>query len=174
MVRLIIAYITARRHFGRHISIIWFPVLTQNVSGVSENMADDTCNSTQSTEINEKTNGLLTGNGTRGVDETDLAASRQSTRKYARFQSQRVHLFWDIFAALSILTFVADIVTDLVVSVLYYFDGLYWRFSLTLGFVILSSIVMQVFSAKWFHEDDEKQNWCAYLLHLFHLGPLVR
>jgi len=140
--------------------------------------AGDTCiNCTESTEIHGHTNGLLTGNGTHGVDQTDLAASRDSRRPpriNAQFQSQRVHFFWDIFAAVSILTFVADITTDLVVSVLYYFDGYYWRFSLTLGFVILSSIVMQVFSAKWFHEDDEKQNWCAYLLHLFHLGPLIR
>lgn len=126
------------------------------------------------TEINENTNGLLTGNGTQSVDETDLAASRQPPRKYAQFESQRVHIIWDLFAALSILTFVADIASDLVVSVLYYVDGSYMWFALTLGFVILSSIVMQVFSVKWFHEDDENQNWCAYLLHLFLLGPLVR
>ena len=137
-------------------------------------MAGDTRNCTERTEINGNTNGLLTGNGTQGVDETDLAASRQPPRKYAQFESQRVHIIWDLFAAVSILTFVADIASDLAVSVLYYFDGSYMWFSLTLGFVILSSIVMQVFSVKWFHEDDENQNWCAYLLHLFLLGSLVR
>ena len=126
------------------------------------------------TEINENTNGLLTVNGTQSVDETDLAPSRQPPHKYAQFESQRVHIIWDLFAAVSILTFVADIASDLVVSVLYYVDGSYMWFALTLGFVILSSIVMQVFSVKWFHEDDENQNWCAYLLHLFLLGPLVR
>ena len=136
-------------------------------------MAGDSFTRAERTEIIENANGLLTGNGIQSVDETDLAANRQS-RVYAQFQSQRVHIFWDLFAAVSFLTFVADIVSDLVVSVLYYFDGAYWWFSLTLGFVILSSIVMQVFSAKWFHEDDENQNWCAYLWHIFHLGPLVR
>lgn len=134
----------------------------------------DTWNCLETTEINENTNGLLTANGTRNMDETDLAASRQPPRKYAKFKSQRVHIIWDLFAVVSILTFVADIASDVVVSVLYYFDGSYLWFSLTLGFVLLSSVVMQVFSAKWFHEDDENQNWCTYLLHLFHLGPLVR
>lgn len=136
-------------------------------AGGSRNMAERT-------EINENTNGFLTGNGTQSVDETDLAASRQPPHKYAQFESQRVHIIWDLFAAVSILTFVADIASDLVVSVLYYVDGSYMWFALTLGFVILSAIVMQVFSVKWFHEDDENQNWCAYLLHLFLLGPLVR
>ena len=116
----------------------------------------------------------LTPNGTRSVDETDLAASRRPPRQYVQFESQRVHIIWDLFAVASILTFVADITSDLVVSVLYYMDGSYLWFSPTLGFVLLSSIVMQVFSAKWFHEDGESQNWCTYLLHICHLGPLVR
>lgn len=152
-----------------------FPVLHPRHSGVLWIMAaGDSCSCSGSIEITENANGLFTGNGTQGVDEPDLAATRKPHHKYAQIESQRVHIIWDLFAVVSILTFVADIASDLAVSVLYYFDGSYLWFSLTLGFVLLSSIVMQVFSAKWFHEDDENQNWCAYLLHLFHLGPLVR
>lgn len=125
-------------------------------------------------KLTENCNGLSTPNGTHNVDETDLAASRQPPREYVQIESHRVHIIWDLFALASILTFIADIASDLVVSVLYFMDGSYLWFSLTLGFVLLSSIVMQVFSAKWFHEDGESKNWCTYLLHFFQLGPLVR
>lgn len=125
-------------------------------------------------DITETSNGTLTRNGISNLDETDLAASRQPPRSYRQIESQRVHVIWDLFAIASILTFVADISSDIVVSVLYYVDGSYLWFSLTLGFVIVSSIVTQVFSAKWFHEDSEDQSWSTYLLHLFQLGPIVR
>ena len=125
-------------------------------------------------EHTENINGNLTSNGVHYPDETDLAASRQPPRRYQQLESQRVHFIWDAFAILSILTFVADITSDVVVSVLYYIDGSYLWFALTIGFVLLSSIIMQVFSAKWFHEDSEHQTWSNYLLHLFQMGPLVR
>jgi len=127
-----------------------------------------------SIEVNENLNGSITPNGTHYLDETDLAASRQPPRQYHQIESQRVHIVWDLFAIASILTFVADITSDIVVSVLYFVDGFYVWFALTFGFFILSSIVMQVFSAKWFYEDSEKHDWRTYLLHLFQLGPLWR
>ena len=122
----------------------------------------------------ESINGNLTSNGVHHPDETDLAPSRQPPKRYQQFESQRVHFIWDAFAIVSILTYLADITSDVVVSVLYYIDGAYLWFALTIGFVLLSSIVMQVFSAKWFHEDSEHQTWSNYLLHLFQMGPLVR
>lgn len=123
--------------------------------------------------ITETSDGTLTRNGISNLDETDLAASRQ-IGSYRQIEPQRVHVIWDLFAIASILTFVADISSDIVVSVLYYVDGSYLWFSLTLGFVIVSSIVTQVFSAKWFYEDSEDQAWSTYLLHLFQLGPIAR
>ncbi|XP_068679613.1 XK-related protein 8-like [Montipora foliosa] len=126
-------------------------------------------------EISQNANGsLITTNGTTNADETDLAASRQPPRGYNQIESRKVHVIWDIFAVISILTFVADIASDIVVSVLYYLDGSYLWFSLTLGFVILSSLVTQIFSVKWFYEDSEDQTWGTYLLHVFQVGPVVR
>lgn len=128
----------------------------------------------QNDEKTDDDDGIFTPNGIHGTDETDLAASRLNRRSYVHLESERVHIIWDLFAIASILTFIADITTDLVVSVHYFLDGKYIWFALTLGFVILSSLVMQIFSAKWFHEDGEYQNWCTYLMHLFQLGPIVR
>lgn len=126
-------------------------------------------------EIMRHSNGTITPNDSHYSDETDVAASREpSTKKHHQSEPQRVHIIWDLFAAASVLTFLADISSDIAVSVLYYIDGSYLWFSLTIGFVILSSIVMQVFSAKWFYEDDEELTWGTYLLHIFQLGPLMR
>ena len=127
-----------------------------------------------SVETVRNNNGILTPNGTHNGDETDQAASRKPPSAYHPVESQRVHVIWDVFAAVSILTFVADITSDIVVSVLYFMDGSYLWFALTFGFVILSSIVMQVFSAKWFYEDNQDQTWGTYLLHIFQMGPLLR
>lgn len=128
----------------------------------------------QNIEGTDDVDGILTSNGIINRDETDLAASRVNRRSYVHLESERVHIIWDLFAIASILTFIADIISDLVVSVHYFLDGKYLWFALTLGFVILSSVVMQIFSAKWFHEDGEYLNWCTYLLHFFQLGPIVR
>ena len=117
---------------------------------------------------------LNTTNGNLNRDETDLAASRQPPRRYHQVKSRRVHVIWDSFAVISILTFVADIASDIVVSVRYFLDGSYLWFSLTVAFVISSSIVTQIFSACWFYEDSEDQTRATYLLHLCQLGPIVR
>ena len=117
---------------------------------------------------------LNTTNGNLNRDETDLAASRQPPRRDNQVKSRRVHVICDIFAVISILTFVADIASDIVVSVRYFLDGSYLWFSLTVAFVISSSIVTQIFSACWFYEDSEDQTWATYLLHLCQLGPIVR
>ena len=115
-----------------------------------------------------------TTNGNVSTDETDLAASRRPPRRHHQVKARRVHIFWDIFAVISILTFVADIASDVVVCVRYSLDGSYLWSLLTVAFVISSSIVTQIFSAYWFYEDRENQTWATYLFHLFQLGPLVR
>ena len=106
-------------------------------------------------------------------DETDLAASRQSF--YGSENVGRRSTVCDaLFAFGSMGTFIADIASDLVVSYQYYDQGEYWWFGLTLAFVLLASVTMQVFSAKWFHEDGKRKSWVYNLMHFLHLGPLVR
>lgn len=115
-----------------------------------------------------------TGTHTNATDETDLAPNRHTPWNYLQAELRRIHIIWDIFAVGSILTFVADLTSDLVVSALYYQDESYLWFGLTLGFVLLSSFVMQCVSFKWYVQDNKNQNWITYLLHLCHLGPVVR
>ena len=152
-----------------------FSLVVPSTSSHTGEMEEGVIENPTAIEISQNANGLLiTTNGTINADETDLAASRQPPRGYNQIESRKVHVIWDIFAVISILTFVADIASDIVVSVLYYLDGSYLWFSLTLGFVILSSLVTQIFSVKWFYEDSEDQTWGTYLLHVFQVGPVVR
>jgi len=120
------------------------------------------------------TNGSINGTAIISGDEVDLAATRRSIRDGPAAPIKRVHWIWDIFALCSIITFIADIGSDIFVAIMYFRNGQYSWFGFTIGFVLLSSFTLQIFSAKWFHEDKRKESWLTYLLHLFHVGPIVR
>lgn len=112
-------------------------------------------------------------------DQTDLPANRRDIPSEERVGNQRVHWFWDLVALVSVFTFIADIGSDLFVAGLYFSKGQYTWFGLTLGFVFLSSFTLQIFSAKWLYEDTQiieskKENWLIYMLHILHLGPIIR
>lgn len=113
------------------------------------------------------------GSQRRSTDETDLAASRQSFVSSENI-GRKSTVCDAMFAFGSMGTFLADIISDLVVSYQYYDRGDYWWFGLTLSFVLLASITMQIFSAKWFHEDGKPRSWTYYFMHFLHLGPIVR
>lgn len=118
-------------------------------------------------------NGTSPGASPTPRDEIDLAATRRSVPDGAT-QQKRVHWFWDIIALGSILTFIADIGSDLFVAALYFRNGQYSWFGFTLSFVLLSSFTLQVFSAKWFHDDPRNESCWTYLLHFLHVGPVLR
>ncbi|KAJ7373784.1 hypothetical protein OS493_009106 [Desmophyllum pertusum] len=90
------------------------------------------------------------------------------------FEGRTTRLTDDLWIYVSILTFIADIGSDLLVCIKYYRERNLWWFSVTLGFVIVSSLAMQLFSAKWLLEDERRQHCFTYLLHVFHLGPVLR
>lgn len=119
-------------------------------------------------------NGALNGTAIIPRDEEDLAATRRSIPDGTTPPSEPVHWVWDIFALGSILTFIADIGSDIFVAVVYFRNGQYSWFGFTLAFVFLSSFTLQIFSAKWFHEDERKETWSTYLLHFLHVGPILR
>jgi hypothetical protein len=139
----------------------------------------------ESLQNNNVINGTLPKSTSDG-DQTDLPATRRDIPTEERVGNIRVHRFWDLVALVSVLTFIADIGTDLFVAALYFSKGHYTWFGLTLGFVFLSSFTLQIFSAKWLYEDTQthddtqvmhkkkKEKWWTYVLHILHLGPVVR
>ncbi|XP_061111660.1 XK-related protein 4-like isoform X1 [Conger conger] len=79
---------------------------------------------------------------------------------------------WTVWDALWILAavavYVADVGTDVWLSVDYYLRGEYWWFGLTLFFVALGSLSVQVFSFRWFVQDfsTEESAGAAGCAHL--------
>uniref|UniRef100_A0A8D0GNB8 XK-related protein n=1 Tax=Sphenodon punctatus TaxID=8508 RepID=A0A8D0GNB8_SPHPU len=69
-------------------------------------------------------------------------------------REQRRYSLWDclwILAALAV--YFADVGTDIWLAVDYYLRGQRWWFGLTLFFVLLGSLSVQVFSFRWFVHD---------------------
>lgn len=98
---------------------------------------------------------------------------RQLTPKIP-FDGRTTRFTDDLWTFVSVITYVADVGSDLLVCVKYYKEKNFWWFSLTLGFVLVASFAMQLFSAKWLLEDGKRKQCFTYLLHVFHLGPVVR
>ncbi|KAK6179614.1 hypothetical protein SNE40_011932 [Patella caerulea] len=81
---------------------------------------------------------------------------------------------YDLFVNLiSLITFLLDIGTDVLVVVEFYEGGhIVWG-SLSIVFICLPAIVMQFFSIKWYHNDG-KLTICTFLPHLLLIGPVFR
>lgn len=108
------------------------------------------------------------------AEENDAATIPEHFDSKNPFEGRTTRLTDDLWIYVSILTFIADIGSDLLVCIKYYRERNLWWFSVTLGFVIVSSLAMQLFSAKWLLEDERRQHCFTYLLHVFHLGPVLR
>lgn len=85
-----------------------------------------------------------------------------------------ISLMSDLWLVVSVITFIADVGSDLLVSVQYYSHRNYWCFGLTLGLVSTASLILQIFSTKWFHDDGKKPTFKLFILHLFQMGPMYR
>ncbi|XP_028411968.1 uncharacterized protein LOC114534698 [Dendronephthya gigantea] len=72
--------------------------------------------------------------------------------------------------------YIADVVTDILVSLKYFRNGDHIWFSLTLACVMSASLVMMMFSLKWYYEDtaEEASKATIVVLHVLQLGPLQR
>lgn len=97
---------------------------------------------------------------------------------------------FDLFCTLvSILTYVADLVMDIVVAVYFYHLGVnhgiyhYWYFGLTVTFILLPSLTMTGFSFRWYLQDaDDAQlppvplwRWILRLIVLMlQIAPVLR
>uniref|UniRef100_A0A452GR60 XK-related protein n=1 Tax=Gopherus agassizii TaxID=38772 RepID=A0A452GR60_9SAUR len=82
--------------------------------------------------------------------------------KYKWFHFIRRYSLWDclwILAALAV--YFADVGTDIWLAVDYYLRGQRWWFGLTLFFVLLGSLSVQVFSFRWFVHDFSTEDSAA-------------
>nr|XP_006821540.1 PREDICTED: XK-related protein 6-like [Saccoglossus kowalevskii] len=78
-----------------------------------------------------------------------------------------------LFVLVSIISFIVDIATDIIVTREYVQDTEYLWAGLTIGLILLPSIVMQIFSCIWYINDSD-MTWWKWLIHGFQLSPLFR
>ncbi|XP_019638689.1 PREDICTED: XK-related protein 6-like [Branchiostoma belcheri] len=109
-------------------------------------------------------------------------------RRYKEFKSQlytQEFSDWDVlFVLFAVATFIADIGTDLGLALTYFTEAEYWWFALTLSFILLPSLVLQLFSLRWLCQDKKPtarkshQTWLSWIarctLHFLQLGTVVR
>ncbi|KAL6462948.1 hypothetical protein MHYP_G00293700 [Metynnis hypsauchen] len=82
-----------------------------------------------------------------------------------------------ICTVIGLIFSVADIGSDLLVSVQYFKEGKYTWFALTLSFIIIASLCTHVFSYVWFKDDKENEELpkgCLVVVHLLQLGFFTR
>ncbi|XP_002154136.2 XK-related protein 6 [Hydra vulgaris] len=104
------------------------------------------------------------------VDVTDA----HITRKTRHVSANKANIVDNFVAVVSITTFLIDIVTDALVAKQYFETKKWILFGLNLTFIIVPSVLMQLFSTKWHHDDREKQGWLSIMLHLLQLAPIER
>ncbi|KAK7793048.1 hypothetical protein R5R35_004475 [Gryllus longicercus] len=84
-----------------------------------------------------------------------------------------LQMFELCLSAISLCTFIADFSTDVIVVISYFHYGkMYWAI-ITLLFIIVPAIIVQLFSMRWYITDD-KAHWYHWLTHAFLLGVLHR
>ncbi|XP_039207333.1 XK-related protein 4 [Crotalus tigris] len=74
-------------------------------------------------------------------------------------REQRRYSLWDgLWILAAVAVYFADVGTDLWLAVDYYLRGQRWWFGLTLFFVLLGSLSVQVFSFRWFVHDFSSED----------------
>ncbi|XP_061457514.1 XK-related protein 4 [Rhineura floridana] len=77
-------------------------------------------------------------------------------------REQRLYSLWDgLWILAAVAVYFADVGTDLWLAVDYYLRGERWWFGLTLFFVLLGSLSVQVFSFRWFVHDFSTEDSAA-------------
>ncbi|XP_071807884.1 uncharacterized protein [Asterias amurensis] len=105
------------------------------------------------------------------LDET-LPPCRECERHFFA-RNSTFNVFDAAVVLISMLTFAADIVTDGLAASQYFIHGEPGWGCLTLGFTLAPSIIMQVFSIRWYLADEDMTRW-RWIFHSCLLGPLER
>ncbi|KAL3868628.1 hypothetical protein ACJMK2_041419 [Sinanodonta woodiana] len=87
---------------------------------------------------------------------------------------QKKFTAYDIFTTcLSTISYVADVITDILLIVVFFLNGDQIWGSLTLGFVTASSLMMLIFSFQW-HVADKTLTPGNFIAHILFLSPVHR
>lgn len=106
------------------------------------------------------------------MDTVDLALSREPG--YSEDKAEKADVFDSFISLVSILTYIADISTDIFLAYQYYKAQQWNWFIPTVVFIVVPSMALQLFSSKWYHDDSGKQPTISKLMHLFQLGTIER
>uniref|UniRef100_A0A8D1GPE6 XK-related protein n=1 Tax=Sus scrofa TaxID=9823 RepID=A0A8D1GPE6_PIG len=107
-------------------------------------------NSDHSGSVQGLASGLPSGSGA----EDEEAAGGGCCRDGGGCSEQRRYSLWDcLWILAAVAVYFADVGTDIWLAVDYYLRGQRWWFGLTLFFVVLGSLSVQVFSFRWFVHD---------------------
>ncbi|XP_034038298.1 XK-related protein 4 [Thalassophryne amazonica] len=108
-----------------------------------------------------------------GTGDADLANGESRCcgggARSAAGREQRYSLWDCLWVVAAVAVYVADVGTDVWLSVDYYLRRDYWWFGLTLFFVVLGSFSVQLFSFRWFVHDfgaDEGPHAAADCSHM--------
>lgn len=94
------------------------------------------------------------GGGGRAAGGSRGSAGGSSSLCLRLSREQRRYSLWDgLWILAAVAVYFADVGTDLWLAVDYYARGQRWWFGLTLFFVLLGSLSVQVFSFRWFVHD---------------------
>ena len=74
---------------------------------------------------------------------------------------------------LSIFTYIGAYIVDIILLDLYFSRQEWIWFVTTLTFILIPSLVVQLFSCKWFNDDGDL-NTSTFIMHVLFLGPVER
>jgi len=105
------------------------------------------------------------------MDQTDLGITRKLSYDVL---PEKADILDSFIAFIAIGSFLADIVTDVLVAYQYFTDEKWIWFGLTVFFVVVPSLIMQTFSCLWYEQDNKQQSVLSWVLHILQLGPIER
>eukprot|EP00111_Clytia_hemisphaerica_P011017 TCONS_00032294-protein len=128
------------------------------------------------------------GDYNQGLDVVDQGISRQKppltnfdtvdlgfTRKPGSvYRPEKADLIDCFIAVISICTYLGDIGTDILAAYNYFNQSQWSWFAPTIILIILPSFVLQLFSSRWYHDDEQGQSTLSYILHFLQLSTIER
>ena len=104
-------------------------------------------------------------------DSVDLGFSRQPG---SILKAEKADLLDCFIAVISIFTFLADVGTDILAAHQYSSKSQWTWFIPTVTLIVLPSIVLQLFSSRWYHDDLKTQSIFSYVIHFLQLSTIER
>ncbi|XP_069126160.1 serine-rich adhesin for platelets-like [Argopecten irradians] len=87
---------------------------------------------------------------------------------------KKAFTLYDVFVTiLSLITYVVDVGSDILLIVTFLLDGHQIWAALSMAFVALSTFLMQIFSFSW-HAADKTLTWKTFVVHALFLAPAHR